>query len=67
MAPFHHAFIEDIFPTELYGAVRDHMLRFKHSDEVQDRQQDNPNFMALPGFKWAKEPDRVSHSGSRWR
>ena len=22
---------------------------------------------ALPGFKWAKEPDRVSHSGSRWR
>ena len=23
--------------------------------------------MALPGFKWAKEPDRVSHSGSRWR
>ena len=24
-------------------------------------------FLALPGFKWAKEPDRVSHSGSRWR
>ena len=24
-------------------------------------------FRALPGFKWAKEPDRVSHSGSRWR
>ena len=23
--------------------------------------------VALPGFKWAKEPDRVSHSGSRWR
>ena len=23
--------------------------------------------LALPGFKWAKEPDRVSHSGSRWR
>ena len=26
-----------------------------------------PNLKALPGFKWAKEPDRVSHSGSRWR
>ena len=24
-------------------------------------------YSALPGFKWAKEPDRVSHSGSRWR
>ena len=45
VAPFHHAFIEDIFPTELYGAIRDHMLRFKHSDQVQDRHQDNPNFM----------------------
>ena len=25
------------------------------------------SILALPGFKWAKEPDRVSHSGSRWR
>ena len=25
------------------------------------------SYLALPGFKWAKEPDRVSHRGSRWR
>jgi len=43
-SPFHHIFIENIFPGELYGAIRRHMLSFKTGDNVQDRIQDNPAF-----------------------
>ena len=36
-------------------------------DRPDDIEKAGVYTMALPGFKWAKEPDRVSHSGSRWR
>lgn len=43
--PFHHAFIENIFPADFYDAVRSHMLDCKHGGNLQDRHQDNPAFM----------------------
>ncbi|MDP9105647.1 MAG: hypothetical protein M3N49_06910 [Candidatus Eremiobacteraeota bacterium] len=42
--PFAHAFIEDVFPDDVYDAVHAHMVSLKHSDRVQDRDQDNPAF-----------------------
>jgi hypothetical protein len=43
--PFRHIFIEHILPPDVYDAVRAHMLCCKYSDSVQDRHQDNPEFM----------------------
>ncbi len=43
--PFRHAFIEQIFPADLYDAVRAHMLACKYGDGIQDRYQDNPAFL----------------------
>jgi hypothetical protein len=42
--PFGHAFIEQIFPDDVYQAFRAHMLACKHGGELQDRKQDNPDF-----------------------
>lgn len=43
--PFHHAFIEDIFPTDFYRSMRAHMIACKNSDKVHERHQDNANFV----------------------
>jgi len=43
--PFHHTFIEDIFPADFYEVVRAHMLNCKYSGNLQDRHQDNPSFV----------------------
>src|SRR5882757_10234830 len=43
--PFHHSFIEDIFPADFYDVVRDHMLICKYGDNLKDRHQDNPDFL----------------------
>jgi hypothetical protein len=43
--PFYHTFIERIFPPDLYDAVRAHVASCKSSDDVQERRQDNPDFV----------------------
>ncbi|MEE9345698.1 MAG: hypothetical protein V3U88_08835 [Methylococcales bacterium] len=43
--PFYHSFIENVFPDDLYDAIRNNMLSFKYSDKVQDRHQDSYAFM----------------------
>jgi hypothetical protein len=43
--PFYHTYIEQIFPPDLYDAVRAHVSKCKNSDEVQERHQDNPDFV----------------------
>jgi hypothetical protein len=43
--PFYHTYIEQIFPPDLYDAVRAHMSHCKNSNEVQERHQDNPDFV----------------------
>lgn len=43
--PFYHSYIENIFPTEFYDALRKNMLSYKHSNKVQDRLQDNGDFV----------------------
>ena len=44
---------------KLFETINNRGLRLSPADIIKN--------LALPGFKWAKEPDRVSHSGSRWR
>ena len=43
--PFHHSFIEKIFPDDIYRSIRAHMVACKHHRQHQDRHQDNPAFM----------------------
>lgn len=57
--PFYHTFIEDIFPPDFYEIVRNDMLRFKYSEEVDDRYQDNPAFTNKRYSLFGKK-DRVS-------
>ena len=45
VTPFHHAFIDGIFPDDFYEVLRAHMLSCKHGDNLQDRHQDNPAFL----------------------
>jgi Sulfotransferase family len=43
--PFHHLFIEQIFPPEFYAALRSHMLDCKAAAAVEDRFQDSAAFV----------------------
>lgn len=43
--PFHHIFIEEIFPEYLYNKIREYMISCKYSQDTQDRHQDNPKFV----------------------
>jgi hypothetical protein len=43
--PFYNLYIEDIFPYDFYQRLKDKMLYYKHNEELQDRNWDNPNFM----------------------
>lgn len=43
--PFFHSYIEDVFPDDLYDRIRTYMLAAKYGDGVQDRLQDNPDFV----------------------
>ncbi len=43
--PFHHTFIEGIFPDDFYEDIRAHMLNCKYNGNLQDRHQDNPSFV----------------------
>jgi hypothetical protein len=43
--PFHHLFIEDVFPIDLYDEIKTHMLRYKYGAPLQDRVQDSPEFV----------------------
>jgi hypothetical protein len=43
--PFHHLFIEGVFPDELYAAILACMLRYRKSAELGERLQDNPQFV----------------------
>lgn len=43
--PFHHAYIERIFPPDLYDALRAHVSDCKTGGAVQERPQDNPAFL----------------------
>jgi hypothetical protein len=43
--PFHHLFIEQIFPPDFYAALRIHMLECKHGEAVADRAQDSAAFV----------------------
>lgn len=42
--PFFHAFIENIFPEDIYEDIRQHMLAHKRGGQLQDRSQDNAAF-----------------------
>ena len=43
--PFYHIYIENIFPMDLYEAIKERMLHYKYSDELQSRQQDSSKFV----------------------
>src|SRR5262249_54671457 len=43
--PFHHLFIENIFPQGFYSVLRAHMLKCKYGEAAEDRYQDNPAFV----------------------
>ncbi len=43
--PFHHLFIEQIFPPDFYAALRGHMLDCKAGAAVEDRFQDGDAFV----------------------
>lgn len=57
-APFHHLFIEDVFPDDFYDVLRQHMLTCKHTRSVEDRYQDNPAFVNQR-FSFAGSTDEV--------
>jgi hypothetical protein len=43
--PFHHCYIEEIFPAKYYEDLRAHMLHAKATSQLRDRKQDNPAFV----------------------
>ena len=43
--PFYHLFIDQVFPPDLYAALRTYMLDCKYGSETTDRLQDNPGFV----------------------
>lgn len=43
--PFYHMYIENIFPKDLYVAIKERMLHYKYSDALQSRQQDSSKFV----------------------
>lgn len=44
-SPFHHLFIDEIFPADFYASLHDHMVALKHGDSIEARTQDNPDFV----------------------
>lgn len=57
--PFGHTFIPDIFPADFYETVRAHLQKCKSSDQVQNRLQDNPEYINRR-FNLLRDPDEVS-------
>lgn len=43
--PFHHTFVEQIFPSDFYAVFCAHMLDCKYRRVHQDRTQDSPQFI----------------------
>lgn len=55
--PFYHLFIEEIFPSDFYTALRAHMLECKGCETVDDRAQDSATFMNRRHSLFASEHD----------
>jgi hypothetical protein len=44
-APFYHLFVEDVLPPRLYAELQGYMLACKHGGLLQERRQDNPDYV----------------------